>query len=233
MKLQLTSKDVKEIALKLGADLCGIASSRSFDHAPKGFKPNDIYKQCKSVVTYAKRLPSNIMYSSSCIPYTKVMSRLMDEIDSLGIELSMKLEDYGVYSMLIPANAPYEYWDSDKSLGKGILSQKHAAQLAGLGIIGRNTLLVNEKYGNMLVLGSILVDNHLEPDLKANSTYCPPKCRLCIDSCPVGALDGKTVNQASCRSKSGGKSLKGHPLKTCFICRKVCPNMLGVKSSTL
>lgn len=227
----LTSKEVKDMVMSLGADLCGIAPADRFKEAPEGFKPTDVYKKCKSVIVYAKRLPGNIMNSSSLAPYTQVMNTLMLEVDILGIELSTRLEDMGVYSVLIPGNDPYDYWDSDKAYGRGILSHKHAAQLSGIGAMGRNTLLVNEKYGNMIYIGTLLVDTELEPDPAIVGNYCPPSCTLCIDSCPVKALNGVTCEQKLCRTSSIFKNEKGYILKSCCTCRQVCPNRLGIKNN--
>ncbi|WP_010235065.1 hypothetical protein [Clostridium arbusti] len=75
---------------------------------------------------------------------------------------------------------------------------KHAAVLAGLGRIGKNTLLINKTYGNMLMLGGVLTNLNLNSDLLAEE-LCLKECRLCIESCPQKALDGTTINLNLCR----------------------------------
>ena len=70
----ISSEEIKEKVSNLGADLCGIAPVSRFKNAPHGFKPNDIYKPSKSVIVYAKRLPSEVLFAKSCIPYTHVNS---------------------------------------------------------------------------------------------------------------------------------------------------------------
>jgi len=77
----------------------------------------------------------------------------------------------------------------------GILSLRHAGYLAGLGILGRNNLLINPDLGNMVYIGAILTDNELDPDPLIENVRCPPKCSICLDSCPQNALNGFTVNQ--------------------------------------
>ena len=42
---------IKEMAYSLGADICGIASIKRFEHAPKGFHPLDVYSETKSIIT--------------------------------------------------------------------------------------------------------------------------------------------------------------------------------------
>ncbi|MDP3177129.1 MAG: hypothetical protein Q8M76_04445 [Spirochaetaceae bacterium] len=48
------------------------------------------------------------------------------------------------------------------------LSLKHAGLLAGLGKIGRNSLLINEVYGNMIWMSAVLTSAMLEPDPPAS-----------------------------------------------------------------
>jgi epoxyqueuosine reductase QueG len=110
----------------------------------------------------------------------------------------------------------------------GILSMRHAGYLAGLGRLGNNTLLINEDYGNMIQIGAVLLDVELEGDPLATYESCLPDCNICIDTCPVGALDGDTVDQALCRPRSIVVNERGFTLKQCNICRAECPHALGI-----
>lgn len=70
----------------------------------------------------------------------------------------------GRFAVPLPADSPYEYWDAEQMEGRGLLSMKHAAVLAGLGTLGKSTLLLNEAYGNLLTLGAILTEFDLASD---------------------------------------------------------------------
>jgi epoxyqueuosine reductase QueG len=222
------SKSVKEIVKDLGADLCGIAPFERFNEAPKGFNPKDTYKDSKSVVVFAKRLPLESLFATSCVPYTYVNNIITQKVDELGFEVTLKLEDQGIMAVPIPSDDPYEYWEPVNSYGRAILSLRHAGYLAGLGVLGKNTLLINEEFGNMIQIGAVLVPIELEGDEVATYEGCPSDCNLCIESCPVNALDGKTVNQELCRPLSNFRTEKGYILKKCNECRKVCPSYLGI-----
>lgn len=225
----INSEKLKEIILKMGADLCGVAPATRFKKAPKGFEPEDICKECKSVIVFAKKVPKGSLNISSCVPYTHVNNILTQEVDRLGVQISLKLEDMGIKAVPIPSDDPYEYWERDNSYGRAVLSMRHAAYLAGLGALGKNTLLINKDYGNMIQIGAVLVNIELEGDPLVEYEVCPPNCSICIDACPQGALDGKTVNQKLCRPLSNYKNEKGYILKKCNICRKVCPNNMGLQ----
>jgi len=225
----ITSKEVKEIAYGFGADVCGIASVEKFAEAPQGFHPGDIFPDTKSVIVIAKRLPEGLFYTDNPVPYTTAKDVILHEVIRISCELSLELErNDGALAVPIPSE-PYEYWDEDKREGKGILSLKHAGYLAGLGSIGKNSLLINPEYGNWLILGAVLSNIALESDQVNDHKFCDDACTLCLDSCPVHAIDGSKVNQKLCRSNSGRVNEKGYFLYICNTCRKVCPNRAGIR----
>lgn len=224
----ITAAEVKELVMGKGADLCGIAPVSRFSEAPQGFSPLDIYSGAKSVIVFLKRVPSGSLFAESCVPYTHVNTMMMRLVDSLTLEISIGLEELGVKTVLIPTDDPYEWWNASSSTGKAILSLRHAAVLAGLGRLGRNGLLLNDRFGSMVQIGALLTDAVLSGDSPASYEVCPPGCSLCLDSCPVGALDGTSVTQALCRPLSVFVHEKGYVLKKCYMCRKVCPHSTGV-----
>ena len=126
----------------------------------------------------------------------------------------------------VPSDDPYEYWNQDKLEGRGLISMKHAAVLAGIGTMGKNTLLLNENLGNMLALGVILTDLDLESDPLAES-ICIDGCDLCLQSCPSKALDGSSADQMKCRPNTYGKNTRGFAVVNCNRCRTVCPMRFG------
>jgi epoxyqueuosine reductase QueG len=155
---------------------------------------------------------------------------LVQKSDLISFDLAAELEKKGIMAIPIPSADPYDYWDSERNHGRGILSLKHAGSLAGLGVIGKNTLLVNDRYGNMVWLGAILASVDLAPDPIAQYKTCPKKCKVCIDLCPQSALDGTTINQKLCRERSTSSTAGGGWILSCNTCRKVCPNHAGIKA---
>jgi len=220
---------IKVMAKDLGADLCGIASAGRFQNAPPGFNPLDIYSKCESVIVFAKRVPAGSLSANSCVPYTHANNVATQEVDRIGLDLCQILQDSGIEAIPIPSDDPSEYWEEENQYARGILSLRHAGYLAGLGVLGKNTLLINERYGNMIQIGAVLVNIELESDPIATYTACLNECGLCIDFCPPKALDGRTANQKLCRPLSNFVTQRGHVLKECYLCRKICPNCLGLK----
>ncbi|MFW9994928.1 MAG: epoxyqueuosine reductase [Candidatus Odinarchaeota archaeon] len=226
------SEEVKKISFRLGADLCGIAPVKRFEGAPQGFHPCDVLKECKSVIVLAKRFLTSTLHSKSTIPYTDVRNDLSRRMDEMAIDLSYELESRGVLAVPINAIGPTE-WDESAKKTRGIISLKHAGELAGLGKIGKNTLLINDKYGNMIWLSAVVTSAKLEPDPIAEYEGCIPNCKICLHSCPVKALDGISMNQKACRDYAFGTHDGGEWRIKCFTCRRACPNVLGIRNLSL
>lgn len=81
-----------------------------------------------------------------------------------------------------------EYDEKTKS---SILPHKKIATMSGLGWIGKNNLLITEKYGAALSMCSVLTDLPLDTvKMEMIFSRCG-ECNLCVKVCPVQAIHGK------------------------------------------
>jgi epoxyqueuosine reductase QueG len=222
---------VKSIATGLGADQCGIARADAFGGAPEGFRPTDIYPRCRSVVVFLNAMPAEIAQAPNPVPYSNTAFLIYAELDRLGLALTRELEAQGVPAVPVPCDNPYLCWDEAASRGMGILSMRHAAQLAGLGRLGRNTLLVNDELGNMGYIGAVLTSAELEPDAPLAGSPCPEACRICQEACPEQALVGQSVIQGRCRKSSIRTVGRGFSIYHCNLCRSRCPLSRGRRAA--
>jgi epoxyqueuosine reductase QueG len=224
----MTNPEIKQLLQSLGADLCGIASVDRFDAAPQGFHPLDVFPQCKSVVAFACRFPVAALSSPTPVTYTRVRNSISEKIDAIALDACMKLEELGILAVPIPAVEAV--WDGATGRKRSPISLKHAAQAAGLGTIGRNSLLLTPEFGAMVWLGAILTDAELEAD-PLSEPLCTG-CGFCVNVCPVGALNGEQVDQDACYSCAFGEdpNLKRWVI-SCHRCRDVCPHLYGTKNT--
>lgn len=113
----------------------------------------------------------------------------------------------------------------------GELIDVAVAQRAGLGFIGKNGLLITEKFGSFVYLGEIITNIEFDPD-QPQVSQCG-ECTRCIDYCPPGALlgDGRLNAQRCLSYQTQTKGLMDEEFRPlihnviygCDICQLVCP----------
>lgn len=224
------SNCVKEIMRSLGADLCGIAGIDRFGDAPKGYHPLDVMPGCKSVISFACRFPVGTLLCTSHAPYTRVRNSITPKMDAIALDFCMEMERRGVLCAPIPTNDCE--WDANTGRSRSVISLKHAAQAAGLGTIGRHSMLITPEYGSMVWLGAVLCAQELEPD-ERKAPVCD-HCGLCVGACPVNALETVDMKQQVCWEYAFGENPRTKTWEiSCHRCRDVCPYNLGIQKSFL
>jgi epoxyqueuosine reductase len=134
-------------------------------------------------------------------------------------------------------------WGSDDLVTRcyvdtGPIVERVVAKYAGVGWIGKNTCIINQKLGSWMFLGVILTSLELQPDLGA-SLPAPDRCGTCtrcIDACPTDALiapyqldSNKCISYLTIEKRGALpedeklRSGMGRHIFGCDICQDVCP----------
>ena len=222
------SRKVKNIMYSLGADLCGIASIERFADAPKGYHPLDVLPTCKSVISFACRFPVGAIKCESPIPYTRIRNSITPKMDAIALDFCIEMEKHKIVCIPIPTNQ--SQWDKNTNRWRSIISQKHAAQAAGLGTIGRHSLLITPEFGSMVWLGAVLCEYEFAPD-EMKKPICT-NCNLCVNACPINALEKPEINQKACFDYAFGDDEETKVWRiACHKCRDICPYNLGSLNS--
>jgi epoxyqueuosine reductase len=114
----------------------------------------------------------------------------------------------------------------------GPIVERVYAKYAGVGWVGKNTCIINQKKGSWLFLGVILTSLELAPDMPAPDRC--GTCTRCIEACPTDALLGPyQLDSNKCIAyltieKRGSipedlRAEMGRHVFGCDICQDVCP----------
>lgn len=230
-RAQLFYQKLRNFALK-EVDKIGVAPTDRFAGAPAGTRPTDQMSECKSVIVFTvKHLDAfTTTRDLACQAYSQDITNR--EVQHQAYRISRFIEKHNFQAFpMVASVSMWPFVEKEKRSAIGRISLRHAAQLAGLGCIGRNSMLITPEFGPRVQLCAILTDAQLPASEILQQNPCNA-CNLCIKHCPSGALQTPTdseeyvpVNMEMCgafRRVSGGKSPLGFS-NACGLCRAVCP----------
>lgn len=116
------------------------------------------------------------------------------------------------------------------------INETHAAALVGLGVVGDNMRLINEKYGSYVFIGEIYTDAALESDAAAEPGECI-HCGACAKACPaefgVTCLSDVTQRKGELTPEEKAMMRRVNTAWGCDVCQKVCPLNRGKKTTSI
>lgn len=249
MKIYRTMFDIaqiKELAHEVGFDLCGVAQYRNFEQ-DRAFFEKWLREGYGSSLDYLKRniecradaskLVENAKSVIICaISYKNAVS------EGYSTEHRAKVASYAcstdyhatIKQMLKELYQRLKTVDADFSarcfVDSAPIFEKRYAVEAGLGWIGRQSLLITPDYGSFVLLGEIVMTaecNHYDKPLE--SIGCG-ECRRCVDVCPNGAIKERHIDTSRCIScatierQGEGEQCDLHGwIFGCDECQSVCP----------
>jgi epoxyqueuosine reductase len=202
---------LRKIAQEQGADLFGVADVESFKKYEGKRHPSFYIPDAKSVLVIGIHM------------YDPVLDAWIQPVEE-------KKEYYVVNEILGSMCAALEQFLISKdhhailSPYSGVFT-KDAGVLAGLGIIGKNNLLVTEHYGPRVRMRAIITDARLAPTAALPRISCDGCPRHCWSACPANAFSDGYFHRDVCSeySEKNLKWLSPHTSLYCRECELACP----------
>ena len=187
----MITKDIQAIAGSEQLAGLGFAPASAMAGAPAGHRPEDLLPGARGLISFAVPVPRSVyrtpVHAEDMVCRTQ--SLLYRRLDSIAVRIAALLEEQGEQALPVFGCSPMEV--NRKGDVAGYLNQIQMGAAAGIGVIGRNGLLIHSRYGSRLMLGGVVTTAVLPVLRRSNSreSGCPSNCRVCVDACPVHAID--------------------------------------------
>jgi len=217
-------RQLKNFSQSCGTDLFGVAD---VSHVKADFVLSEKIKQkITRAVVLGVRLSSLVLSEIDQAPTKLYFHHYRTAnmfLDQLAFMVSGWIEKKGFLALPIPASQIID-WE----LQRAHLSHRKIGLLAGIGWIGRNNLLVSERFGAQFRMATVLTDMPLKID-KPLKKDCGT-CFACVSVCPSGAIQESRENfkykDCSDKLKSFQKSnIVGQYI--CGVCVRACGGKYG------
>lgn len=255
----ITNQQVKSAAYEAGFDLCGITSPEPIPESVQRFRqwleagrqgemswlsrtaerrsdPRLLLEGVRSVIMLGlnyyqpntPKLPANAgrvsRYARGRDYHKVIENKTRAFVERLRGEIAAE-------SISAADNLAVKWW-----VDYGPMLERSYAAKAGLGYLGKNSMLINRKFGSWIFLSEVIANLELEfDDPKAVNHGRCGTCRRCIEACPTGAIveDG-VIDARRCVSyltierpseipaQLAGRM--GDMIFGCDICQEVCPH---------
>ncbi|MCS7280440.1 MAG: hypothetical protein NZ583_02260 [Desulfobacterota bacterium] len=213
-------KRFKEWLSKLDLDLYGFADMSNYEGELVSIE-TDLKKKLPYAISIGLKLSDAVLATVKDGPnllYYHHYRQINARLDRFATSIARKLEKEGYLALPFPAS---QIVDWKRQLGH--ISHKRVGDLAGLGWIGRNNLLVNEKYGSKVRYTTILTNMPLSSGQRMG--FSCGDCRACVEVCPAGAIkeDPKDFDHLGCYRKiTELKNQRNIGQHICGICVEAC-----------
>lgn len=203
----LDTQWLRDLCLHAGADDVGFVS---IDRTELDDQRNEIlslFPDAKMLVSFVCKMNRDPLRSTARSIANTEFHHVNDSVTHVGHQIVKELESRGIKALNPPAGFPMELTRPGKTW---VISHKPIAVAAGLGQIGIHRNVIHPKFGNFILLGTIVMNAKLTTESKTIDYNPCLECKLCVAACPTGAIgaDGH-FNFSACythnyREFSGG-----------------------------
>jgi Fe-S-cluster-containing hydrogenase component 2 len=177
---------LRDVCLAAGADDVAFASAGNPELASEVTHVQDALPGTRGYISLVVKMNRDNVRSTARSVANQEFHRSGEILNEAAHRITRALEDRGYRALNPSATFPMEM---DRFPGRiWVVAHKPVAVAAGLGVMGIHRNVIHPRFGNFILLGTILVDAEI-------SSYGEPldyspclECKLCVAACPVGAI---------------------------------------------
>ncbi|TKG92414.1 tRNA epoxyqueuosine(34) reductase QueG [Puteibacter caeruleilacunae] len=241
------SLKIKQAALKLGLQDCGIAKADFLEDEKSAlvdWLQNDMHGEMRYMENHLeKRLDPRLLVDNARSVISVLLNYYPQDVQNEKDNYIISKYAYGKdYHFVLKEklNLLLEYINEHiaPTTGRAFVDSAPVldrawAKRAGLGWIGRNSNLISRKHGSFFFIGELIIDLDLAYDHPLDKDYCG-NCSRCIEACPTNAIIAdKVIDARKCISyqtieyrgelSSSLREQLNNRIFGCDICQDVCP----------
>ncbi len=182
----LDSDALKELAISLGADDVGFVDVDTPSMVEQKRELEKVFPSAKSFMSFVVRMNREPIKSPARSVANLEFHNQGDHVNIIARQLVAKLERLGIRALNPAMGFPMEMQNFP---GKGwVISHKPIAVAAGLGQMGINRNVIHPRFGNFILLGTVVIGTRISSYDKPIDYNPCIDCKLCVAACPVGAI---------------------------------------------
>ena len=195
---RVSAADLRRFAFECGAEDAGVVEIARAGLAPQRDEIMRNYPWTKTLLSFVVRMAREPVRGAPRSVANLEFHRAGHAVDSIAAEIVAMLEARGIRAVNPSMGFPMEMYHTPSN-APWVVSHKPIAVEAGLGHMGIHRNLIHPRFGNFVLLGTVLID--VEADAYDSPIDYNPclECKLCVAACPVGAIGPEgSFNFASC-----------------------------------
>ncbi len=196
-RTKLSGTWLRQLCLDHGADDVGFVSLDREEVASQAPKILEAYPHTKTLISLVCKMNRNPVRSAVRSIANMEFHETYDEVNAAARAIVRALDKEGIGAVNAVAAFPQEMQNFPGVIWA--VAHKPIAEAAGLGKMGIHRNVIHPKFGNFILLGTVLIDAHVDEESRPLD-YAPClECKLCVAACPVEAIgmDG-SFNFSAC-----------------------------------
>ncbi|KAA0094132.1 4Fe-4S ferredoxin [Mycolicibacterium sp. P1-18] len=182
----LDAQWLRRVALDAGADDVGFVEIGRAEIADQRTDLDAALPGVQTLVSFVCRMNRENIRTPARSAANLEFHHAGDDVDEIGRHLVSRLESVGVRAVNPAMGFPMEM---DEFPGKTwVVSHKPVAEAAGLGRMGIHRNVIHPKFGNFILLGTVLVAAKVDEYSRPLDFNPCLECKLCVAACPTGAI---------------------------------------------